>query len=348
MGIDNAKIEVEGPEIPGLDGSAEEFCRKIEQSGIEEQDAAREYYAIEKPVCLDLAGASCVILPASELKVSYTLSYKNENLRDQFFETVIHEEVFRKEIAPARTFVLKEEVTQLMAKGYGRGADCRNTLVFEKNRPLDNTLRFGDEAARHKVLDLLGDLYLLGRRIKGHIITSRTGHAHNLKMVAALKDQIGGSAAGQSNEHLTARELDITMVKKILPHRYPFLFVDRVTILEEHKRAIGIKNVTVNDYFFQGHFPGHPVMPGVLIVEAMAQVGGVILLREPRNTGKLAYFMSIDGIKFRQPVLPGDQLKMDVTILRAKSKIAECEGKAYVDDKLVCEAILRFAIVDEF
>ncbi len=351
MGIDNAHVEVDGPEMPGLDGSGEGYCAALEKAGIEVQSEPRKYFKVEEPVFLEFKDASTVLLPFDGFKVSYTLSYGSESLADQFFESSINEEVYRREIAPARTFVLKEEAEALMAKGYGKGADFKNTLVFENNQPMNNQLRYRNEAARHKVFDLIGDLYLLGCRIKGHIVTSRTGHAHNLKMVLALRERLeknGQTTAPSSQankDHLTKMELDINHIKKILPHRYPFLFVDRVTIIEEAKRAIGIKNVTVNDYFFQGHFPGHPVMPGVIIVEALAQAAGVILLRKPENYGKLAYFMTIDGIKFRQPVVPGDQLKLDVTVLKCKSKIAEWEGKAYVGEKLVCEAILRFAIV---
>jgi len=352
LGIDNAYVEVNGPEMPGLDGSGEDYCQAVEKAGIEVQSEPRTYFRVEEPVFLEFKDASAVLLPYDGFKISYTLSYGSESLADQFYESLVNEEIYRKEIAPARTFVLKEEAEALMAKGYGKGADFKNTLVFERNQPMNNQLRFPNEAARHKVFDLIGDLYLLGRPIKGHVVASRTGHAHNLKMVLALQEKLkqnGKTSSAvpskENNEHLTAKELDINHIKKILPHRYPFLFVDRVSIVEEAKRAIGIKNVTVNDYFFQGHFPGHPVMPGVIIVEALAQAAGVILLRKPENYGKLAYFMTIDGIKFRQPVVPGDQLKLDVTVLKCKSKIAECEGKAYVGDKLVCEAVLRFAIV---
>ena len=348
LGVDNAYIEVKGPELPGLDGSSKEYCDAIGKVGLEAQEVNREYFKVKEPLYVDFKKASIVVLPSEEFKISYTLSFPGDSLGDEFFEAIINEESFAKEIAPARTFILKEEAEALMTKGYGKGAHFNNTLVFDKNKPMNNELRFPMEAARHKVLDILGDLYMLGCRIKGHVIATRTGHTHNLQLVSELQKKLTGSTAQSTDtEHLTAKELNINHIKKILPHRYPFLFVDKVTIIEEGKKAVGIKNVSLNDYFFQGHFPGHPVMPGVIIVEALAQAAGVVLLRRPKNAGKLAYFMSIDKIKFRQPVVPGDQLKLNVEISKDKLKTAECIGKAYVGEKIVCEAILRFAIVSQ-
>ena len=191
MGVDNASVEVSGPEIPGLDGSADEICQAIERAGLEAQERAREYLQVEEPVAVNFSNASVVILPSKDFKISYTLNYSSGALDDQFFEESITPEKFRQEIAPARTFVLKEEAEALMAAGYGKGADFGNTLVFENNQPMNNELRFPNEAARHKVLDLIGDLYLLGRRIKGHVIASRTGHAQNLKNRSITQKWIG-------------------------------------------------------------------------------------------------------------------------------------------------------------
>lgn len=342
LGVDNALVEIDGEEIPGLDGSAKKFTEAIQRVGLEELAAERKWFEVSEPVYIDHGDQSLVILPAPYFSISYTLSYRHEDLRDQFLSLRVLPEIFETELAPARTFCLKQEARLLQAQGFGRGANLENTLVFEQNRPIENTLRFQDEACRHKILDLMGDLFLAGRFIRGHVIAARSGHTLNLELVRKL----AMVTKHEGKEESFSSILRVEDIKKIIPHRYPFLFIDRIENFEPGIRATGFKQVSMNDYFFQGHFPDHPVMPGVLIIEAMAQVGGVIMLSQPENRKKIAYFMSLDSAKFRQPVVPGDELRMEVEVLKKRARTGQCVGKAYVGEKLVCEAEVKFAVVE--
>ena len=349
LSIDNLYVEINNNEIPGLDGSSEKIMEVLACAGIREQDRPRKYFAIKEPIFVEEEGASIMAVPSSEFKISYTLNYSHRLLGTQFMELTLGSEAFKKEISSARTFCLEEEVRHLQEQGLGKGANYENTLVVGENGIIKNKLRYENEFIRHKILDLIGDLYVLGYPIKGHIIALRSGHALNLKLAAKIEQQREKYArAGIEIGYLPKENqvLDAKTIMQILPHRPPFLFVDRITFLERGKRAVGIKNVTNNDYFFQGHFPGRPVMPGVLIIEAMAQVGGVMMLSPEQNRGKIAYFMAANDIKFRKVVVPGAQLVFEVEAGRIKSRTGQVYAKALVDGKVVAEAELMFALAD--
>ena len=350
LSIDNLCIHIDNDEIPGLDGSSADFSKILMDAGIVEQEKERRLLLIKEPVCVEEDGASIIALPSKEFRISYTLNYNHPVLRAQFLQISINPEIFKKELSSARTFCLEEEAEELQRQGLGRGANYDNTLVVGKTGVVKNKLRYEDEFVRHKITDLLGDLYLLGQPVRGHIVALRSGHSLNLKLVRKLDEQrrrylSGGVGAGyHPKDH--EQELDIETIMKILPHRQPFLLVDRILYLEKGKRASGVKNVTINDDFFRGHFPGKPVMPGVLIIEAMAQVGGVMMLAPEENRGKLAYFLSADNIKFRKTVVPGDQLVLNVEAGKIKSKTGQVHAKALVNSKVVAEADLMFALVE--
>ena len=351
LGIDNITIEIDSNEFPGLDGSASPFLEVLRKAGIREIEEPKKYFRIREALWAEEDDASIVILPADDFKISYTLSYSHPILKAQYVSFVMSEEGFEKEIAPSRTFCLEAEAEKLRVQGLGKGANYENTLVVGEGGIVRNTLRYPDEFARHKVLDLMGDLYLLGIPIKGHVIAIKSGHPLNIKLLQKiyshyLKQQEAGIKSPAYQVGSVGRQLDINAIHRILPHRYPFLLVDRILELEEDKHAVGIKNVTINDQFFLGHFPQRPLMPGVLIVEAMAQVAGVLMLSKPGNAGKLAYFMSMDKVKFRKTVVPGDQLRLDVEVVKLRSKTGQVRTKAVVDDQLVAEAELMFSLVE--
>jgi UDP-3-O-[3-hydroxymyristoyl] N-acetylglucosamine deacetylase/3-hydroxyacyl-[acyl-carrier-protein] dehydratase len=341
--VDNLHVEVSGPELPGMDGSSLEILRLFQQAGIVEQRAEARVFNLEEPVYVRNGKATLVAIPVDDpgLTLQYIASFDDPDVDGGSFQVHITPESFEKEIAPARTFCLKSEVEMLQAAGFGKGATRENTLVLGDPESIQ---RMDSEPVRHKVLDLLGDLRLLGADINAHIIATCSGHATNAELVRRFVDLMQEQETGG----LITREtgLDIREVMRLLPHRYPFLLIDRVIEIDGYQRAVGLKNVTINEPYFQGHFPQKPLMPGVLQLEALAQLAGVLLLRKLEHTGKLAVLMGIDKVKLRAPVSPGDQLRLEVETMRMRGGIGKVRGNGTVAGKVVCEAELTFALTD--
>ncbi|MCA8955942.1 MAG: UDP-3-O-[3-hydroxymyristoyl] N-acetylglucosamine deacetylase [Planctomycetes bacterium] len=347
--IDNATIEIDGDEVPGLDGSAQPFVAALRGAGVVDQRAERKCFRVSEPVFVREGDSTLVALPGNGgLSIEYHLDYSHiEGLNGWSKQSVtfsITPDCFADEIASARTFVFEHEVQQLREAGFGRGATSQNTLIVGSGGVRENSLRYEDELARHKVLDLVGDLATLGADLDAHIIATRSGHSLNLRLVQELLE----SMHAEENRGSVVREsgMEIREIFNLLPHRYPFLMIDRVIELEGYKHAVGIKNVSINEPFFQGHWPEQPIMPGVLQLEAMAQLAGVLLLRKLENTGKLAVLWSIDKVKLRGAVVPGDQLRIEVDTIRAKPSVSHVDARCKVAGKLVAEAQLKFTLVD--
>ena len=351
LGIDNLVIALDAQEPPEpQDGSAQPYVALFQQAGVVEQPAARRYFHVREPIRYEEKGVILVALPHDGLRVSFTIEYENAFRGTQYATYDIDTDTFIREIAPARTFVMERDVEALRTRGMIQGGTLQNAVVVQPGGILNKEpLRFEDEFVRHKILDFLGDLTLLGRPARGHFLSMKSGHATNVRFVQRLvADEEPGSllkGIGKNGDHGPI-QLDIMAIQQIMPHRYPLLLIDRILSLEEH-RVVGIKNVTINEPFFNGHFPGHPIMPAVLIIEAMAQCGGVLLLNTvERPKDKLVYFMGINNAKFRRPVRPGDQLRFELNLLRLKQRICKMEGKAYVHGDLVAEAELLSSIVE--
>ncbi len=353
LNLDNALVELSGPEPPVADGSALPLVEAFLDVGFAEQSADRQIITVDEPLRVESKGGEgseafievrpgrADELSAAEhgLTVSYCLSYRQGRLPAQTVTFEITPEIFAREIAPARSFLLEEEVEYFTSRGLGKGATRENTLVI--GGLTGGRQRLPDEPARHKVLDLLGDLFVLNADLVGEVVASRSGHSLNLTLSKELRKRMEGKQT-ESIEPV----MDIRQISEVLPHRYPFLLVDRVTELEPGKRAVGYKNVTANEHFFQGHFPGRPVMPGVLQIEAMAQLAGVVMLKHMESKGKLAVLMSMDGVKFRRQVVPGDRLVLEANIIKLKTRTGEVHCKASVDGKVAAEAKIKFVMVD--
>lgn len=350
MGVDNAIIEMDANEPPIADGSSMPFVELIKSAGLHEQSTARCVFEVREPIYQETRdGTILTIVPDKKFRVSCTNVGPNGRFT-QYFSTEITPETYEKEIAAARTFVYYEDIAPLMEKGLIKGGTLEAAVVIRGDTLLSKQpLRFADEFVRHKILDIVGDLMLSGKRILGHVIAVRPGHGPNTELARSIVKQyetMRSMMPAAINIPSGDAVLNINEVMNILPHRYPFLLVDRIIGFEGENKCRGMKNVTINEPFFQGHFPGHPIMPGVLQLEAMAQVASIVLLRMPGNQGKIGYFMSADNVKWRRPVLPGDTLIIETEILKTKRSIATGVGRCIVNGQVVSEADLMFSVVD--
>ncbi len=338
--IDNVDIEIEGPEVPIGDGSFRPFFETLSRAGVVEQDSPATELVVVEPVSANGdGGAAYAAVPAETYRVSATIEFDHPLVRRQFGSFDVTADEFAKEIAPARTFGFLRDAEALRARGLARGVTLDNTIVLDDNGLAGGELRFPDEFVRHKIGDVVGDLVLLGRRVRGHIIADRPSHQGNLALARALADR--------ARQEQRAPIVDITRIMQHLPHRYPMLLVDRIVEFEPGKRIVGIKNVTINEPFFQGHYPGHPVMSGVLIIESMAQVGGLLLMDAVENPeNKVVYFMTLDNVKWRRPVTPGDQIRFELEMLQFRRHVCRMKGVGFVEGQIVAEAEMMARIVE--
>ena len=360
-GVDNAIVEIDSNEPPIADGSSREYVRLIREAGIVPQGERREVYAVTAPIEFEAGGSLMSVFPSDRLRITCTSADKSGRFT-QHFSVDVTGESWEKEIAHARTFCFFEEIEYLIKNGLIKGGSLENAVVIRDDAVLTNEpLRYSEEFVRHKILDILGDLSLVGRPIVGHVVAIKPSHSANCELARQILAQMRRPIqAAQSfapppaaPEPVPPRGvapkkesvLDIVKVLGLLPHRYPFLMIDRVLSIEGEK-IVALKNITINEPYFQGHFPGHPIMPGVLQLEAIAQVAGVITLQRAENLGKLAYFMSAERVKWRKPVRPGDTLIIEVELTKIRGKIGRASGVCKVDDEVVSEAEVTFMLVD--
>jgi UDP-3-O-[3-hydroxymyristoyl] N-acetylglucosamine deacetylase/3-hydroxyacyl-[acyl-carrier-protein] dehydratase len=350
LGIDNALLRLHGPELPCGDGSAMPFVEPVRTAGIAEQDAPRRTFRLSETVSVTEGDASITAIPADSpggMRVMYDLDYGPNATRipHQAWSFDPDRDDYAREIAPARTFSLREEAEALWQAGLCRHLTPRDVLVIGDDGPIQNEYRFPEEPVRHKVLDAIGDLALVGTVVECQVIANRSGHGLNRQLGMKLLRLV----QRERRERLLAegRAMDARAIGRLMPHRYPMLLVDRVLALEPGRRAVGVKNVSINEPFFPGHYPGTPIMPGVLIVEALAQMGGLLLSQTLEHTGKVAVLLSLDKVKLRKAVTPGDQLVLEVEAMRATSRSAAVKARALVAEKVAAEAEIRFMMVDQ-
>ena len=366
-GIDNAIVELDASEPPIADGSSLQYSQMIEKAGIAAQDEPREIYQLEAPIELQNGDTHMTAFPHDRLKVTCTSAGENGRFT-QLFSAEISPDTWRDEISSARTFCYYEEIEHLYKNGLIKGGSLENAIVIRDDAVLTNEpLRYPDEFVRHKILDIIGDLSLVGQPIGAHIVAVCPSHSANCEMarrIVAQKNrraQVARTFAPPAEKVQQPKvavepgavesivqdgvQLDVNQIMKVLPHRYPFLMVDRVISIDGN-HIVAQKNVSVNEPYFEGHFPDHPIMPGVMQLEAIAQVAGILMLKKAENFGKLAYFMAAENVKWRKPVLPGDILTIDVELTKSRGKIGKAIGKCLVNGEEVSGALITFMLVD--
>jgi UDP-3-O-[3-hydroxymyristoyl] N-acetylglucosamine deacetylase/3-hydroxyacyl-[acyl-carrier-protein] dehydratase len=347
MGVDNAIVEMNGNELPIADGSSRAYVELIKKCGIEEQSAYAKVFEIRDTLHIETKSGSILILvPDEKFRISCT-QVGPEGRFTQYYSTEITPEIYEKEIAHARTFVFFEDVKPLLDKGLIRGGSLETAIVIRGDSLMSKEpLRYPDEFVRHKILDIIGDLFLAGCRLRGHVIAVKPGHAANSELTKAISKRYAQMLAMVPPQVIPrgSAVMNVTDVQAVLPHRFPFLMIDRILAFEGENKIVGMKSVTINEPYFQGHFPGHPVMPGVLQLEAMAQVASILMSKRTSLSG-IGYFMSADEVKFRKPVHPGDTLIIEGELLRAKATIAKASCRCLVNGEVTSEAILMFAYV---
>jgi UDP-3-O-[3-hydroxymyristoyl] N-acetylglucosamine deacetylase/3-hydroxyacyl-[acyl-carrier-protein] dehydratase len=354
--VDNVVVEMNASEPPILDGSARPFVNLIIEGEPVEQDKERDYFVLDAPVSVARGNSSIIALPHDGLKISCT-SADDRGTHTQHMSLSIDPETYMAQIAPARTFTFYEDIEELLKLGKIRGGSLDCAVVIKGDKVMSKEpLRFKDEFVRHKILDIVGDISLLGMPLKAHIVATRPGHAINAELTKILFDRLQDRKKGGARKKGAARPapeadvtaLDIRGIMELIPHRYPFVMIDRVVEIKGTDELVAIKNVTINEPYFNGHFPGNPVMPGVLQLEAMAQAAGILIIGRNSWVPKPAFFMSADKVKFRKPVRPGDQLRILAKLTKVRSnKIAFAEVTCSVDGQVVSSAELMIACVDE-
>ncbi|MEO6778069.1 MAG: UDP-3-O-acyl-N-acetylglucosamine deacetylase [Gemmatimonadaceae bacterium] len=345
--LDDLLMDMNAPEPPILDGSAAPFYDALMQAGIVEQQGDAEYLTLTEPLRVIDGDSVYEAHPAQNLSLDVTIDFPHPVIGRQAGRYVVGRESYRDQLAGARTFGFVAEVQELRSKGLIQGASTDNAIVLDDVGVVDNVLRWQDEFLRHKVLDCVGDLALTGARVRARIVALRPSHRGTVTLV---REMVRAGERGRSTKEggrSMAGMMSIEEIMKVLPHRYPFLLIDRILEVEGMQRIVGMKNVTINEPFFQGHFPGHPIMPGVLIIEAMAQVGGMLLMGGLGDTDqKVVYFMSLDKVRFRRPVKPGDQLRFELDVIQIRGAVCKMRGVAKVDGELVAEAEMAAMVRD--
>ena len=338
LGIDDLLIELDGPEPPIADGSALPFLSVLSEAGTVDSGGEVRYLDLKHSVRIQDGDSTYEAHPAPSLSLDVTIQFPHPLIDRQHGTWTVTGDTFATELAPARTFGFVHEVEMLRARGLIQGATTDNAIVLDADGVVGTTLRWADEFVRHKTMDCVGDLALAGARVRARVIANKPSHRGTILLV---REMLRAAAAKETTVY------GIEDILKVIPHRYPFLLVDRILEMEAGKRIVGLKNVTINEPFFQGHFPGHPIMPGVLIVEAMAQVGGMLLMGAFDDAeSKVVYFMSLDNVKWRKPVKPGDQLRFELEIIQIRGRVCKMRGIAKVEGELVCEADMAAMVRD--